>query len=84
MTKRGNARRKQRARLQNASVDRIRVHEHKSIFRIVPADGTTAATVRNGDFGTSPFFEQLSDKPQLACTYLCGLSDAKHNSGSRN
>ena len=84
MTKLGNARRKPRSDLQNASANRIRVHEHKSIFRIVPADGTTAATVRNGDFGTSPFFEQLSDKPQLACTYLCGLSDAKHNGGSRN
>jgi hypothetical protein len=50
----------------------------------VPADSTTAATVRNGDFGTSPFFEQLSDKPQLACMCLCGLSDAKRNSGLRN
>jgi hypothetical protein len=84
MTKRGRARRKQRALLHNASADRIRVHEHKSIFRIVPADGTTAATVRNGDFGTSPFFEQLSDKPQPACTYRCGLSDVKHNSEPRN
>ena len=57
-----------------------------SLFQnvIVPADGATAATVRNGDFGTSPFFEQLSDKPQLACMCLNGLSDAKHNSGSRN
>jgi hypothetical protein len=84
MTKRGTARRKQRGRLQTASADRIRVHEHKCIFRIVPADGTTAATVRNGDFGTTPFFEQRSDTPQLAYTYLCGLSDAKHNGGSRN
>jgi hypothetical protein len=50
----------------------------------VPADGTTAATVRNGDFGTSPFFEQLSDKPQHACVGLCGDSSVKHNSGSRN
>jgi hypothetical protein len=50
----------------------------------VPADGTKAATLQNGDFGASPFFEQLSDKPQLACTCLSGLSDAKHNSRSRN
>jgi hypothetical protein len=49
----------------------------------VPADSTTAATGRNGDLGTSPFFEQLSDKPQLACTCLCVLSDAKRNSGAR-
>jgi hypothetical protein len=34
----------------------------------VPADGTTAATVRNGDFGTSPFFGQHSDRPQLVYT----------------
>jgi hypothetical protein len=33
---------------------------------IVPADGTKAATAANGDFGTSPIFGQLSDKPQLA------------------
>jgi hypothetical protein len=50
---------------------------------IVPADGTTAATIRNGDFGTSPFFEQLSDKPQLACVGLCGESGVKHNKGLR-
>jgi hypothetical protein len=50
----------------------------------VPADGATAATVQNGDFGTSPFFEQLSDKPKLVNTCLCGLSDAKRKSGSRN
>jgi hypothetical protein len=50
----------------------------------VPADGTKAATLQNGDFGASPFFEQLSDKPQLVCNWLSGLSDAKHNSGSRN
>ena len=47
----------------------------------MPADGATAATVQNGDFGTSPFFEQLSDKLKLACTCLCGLSDAKRKSG---
>jgi hypothetical protein len=49
----------------------------------VPADGTTAATVTNGDFGTSPFFEQLSDKPQLACVGLCGESGVKHNAGAQ-
>jgi hypothetical protein len=27
----------------------------------VPADGTSAATEGNGDFGTSPIFGQLSD-----------------------
>jgi hypothetical protein len=29
---------------------------------VVPADGTSAATVGNGDFGTSPFFGQFSGK----------------------
>jgi hypothetical protein len=51
---------------------------------IVPADGATAATVQNGDLGTSPFFEQLSDKPKLAYRCLGGPSDAKRKSGSRN
>src|SRR6266852_2806643 len=45
---------------------------------IVPADGTRAATVGNGDFGTSPIFGQLSDKPLLACIWLGGVSGAKH------
>jgi hypothetical protein len=40
--------------------------ERNSILNIiVPADGTRAATVGNGDFGTSPIFGQLSDKPLL-------------------
>jgi len=44
--------------------------EHKRLFLsvIAPADGTTAATVTNGDFGTSPFFGQLWGKPLLAYT----------------
>jgi hypothetical protein len=33
---------------------------------IMPADGTRAANVGIGDFGTSPIFLQLSDKPLLA------------------
>jgi hypothetical protein len=32
----------------------------------MPADGTTAATVWNGDFGASPFFGQLWGKSLLA------------------
>ena len=51
---------------------------------IVPADGTRAATIRNGDFGTSPIFGQLSDKPLLASIWLCGVSDVKSNGGLRN
>ena len=30
-----------------------------------------------GDFGTSPIFWQLSDKPLLACVYLFGVSERK-------
>jgi len=50
-----------------ADARRIRVRERKSIFQTVvaPADGTVAAAVGNGDFGTSPFFGQLLDEPQL-------------------
>ena len=59
--------------------------ERTSILNvIVPADGTRAATVGNGDFGTSPIFGQLSDKRLLACTGLCGVSDVKNNGGLRN
>jgi hypothetical protein len=36
----------------------------------VPADGTSAATDDNGDFGTSPIFGQLLDKPRLACVTI--------------
>jgi hypothetical protein len=44
---------------------------------IVPADGTTAATVGNGDFGTSPFFGQLPDKSLLAFIRVCGSVERK-------
>jgi hypothetical protein len=50
----------------------------------VPADGTSAATEGNGDFGTSPIFGQLSDKPALACIWVTGVPDVKRNSGSKN
>lgn len=35
----------------------------------MPADGNSAATEGKGDFGTSPIFWQLSDKP-WACLYF--------------
>jgi hypothetical protein len=38
----------------------------------------------SGDFGTSPFYGQPSDKPQLAFIYSRGVPNLKHNSGSRN
>jgi hypothetical protein len=52
-------------RVRNASA-----YTNLGLFQkvIVPADGATAAAVQNGDLGTSPFFEQLSDKPKLAST----------------
>jgi len=37
-----------------------------------------------GDFGTSPIFGQLSDKPLLASTKHLGCWDVKHNSGLRH
>jgi hypothetical protein len=52
------------------------------LLRLPTAPG--AATVWNGDFGTSPIFGQLSDKPLLASIWLCGVSDVKNNGGLRN
>jgi hypothetical protein len=43
----------------------------------VPTDGTRAANVGTGDFGTSPIFVQLSDKPLLVSTLLVGVSERK-------
>ena len=37
-----------------------------------------------GDFGTSPIFVQLSDKPLLARVYYVGCRNLKHNGRSRN
>ena len=41
----------------------------------LPADGNRAAYVGTRDFGTSPIFVQLSDKPLLASVQLCGVSE---------
>jgi hypothetical protein len=43
----------------------------------VPTDGTRAANVGTGDFGTSPIFVQLSDKLLLVSTLLVGVSERK-------
>jgi len=51
---------------------------------IVPTDGTRAANMGTGDFGTSPIFGQLSDKPLLAGTKHVGCRDVKHNGGLRH
>ena len=47
-------------------------HTNLSLFQkvIVPADGATAATVQNGDFGTSPFFEQLGQATACLCVFM--------------
>src|SRR4029450_482262 len=57
-------------------------HSNATLYSsvIVPADGTRAVTVGNGDFGTA-FVGQLSDKPLLASICLCGMSGAKNNGG---
>jgi hypothetical protein len=36
----------------------------------------------SGDFGTSPLYGQLSDKPLLVLCTLLGVLDEKNNSGS--
>ena len=40
---------------------------------IVPTDGTRAANMGTGDFGTSPIFGKLSDKPLLASNQIFGV-----------
>ena len=39
----------------------------------MPADGNRAANLGTGDFGRSPIFVQLSDKPRLASDGLLGV-----------
>jgi hypothetical protein len=43
----------------------------------VPTDGTRTANVGTGDFGTSPIFVQLSDKPLPVSTFLVGVWERK-------
>ena len=50
----------------------------------MPADGTRAANVGTGDFGTSPIFVQLSSKPLLASICLVGVRERKAQWRSRN
>jgi hypothetical protein len=38
----------------------------------VPADGVSAASIGNGNFGTSPFWGSASSKPLLACACAGG------------
>jgi hypothetical protein len=45
----------------------------------VPADGTQAVTVGNDDFGTSPIFGQLSDRPLPTRACFIKVRTAKHN-----
>jgi hypothetical protein len=52
--------------------------EHDAYFwsAIVPADGATAATVGNGNFGMSPFFGQLGASCYLTVN-VCRVSRIK-------
>jgi hypothetical protein len=47
----------------------------------LPTDGTKAANGGNGDFGTSPFFRQLSGKRTLASPVHMASRRPKHKSG---
>jgi len=49
----------------------------------LPADGTALPNRRNGDFGTSPIYKQLSNKPLFALINLNGVPNVNHNGGSR-
>ncbi len=50
----------------------------------MPTAGTRAANIGIGDFGTSPIFVQLSDKPLLASVCYLGCGNEKHNARSKN
>jgi hypothetical protein len=60
--------------VQNAGADRIRTQT--SILRLLLCQpmAPPLPLSGNGDFGTSPFFGQLRDKPLLAYQYLCRVS----------
>ena len=49
----------------------------------MPAGSTGAANYDSGDFGTSPFFGQLSGKTRPASTYVPVVPRAKHNGAAR-
>jgi hypothetical protein len=48
----------------------------------MPADGNRAANLRTGDFGTSPIFVQLSDKPLLASVRFTWDAGTKSTMGA--
>ena len=50
----------------------------------MPTDGTSAANVWIGDFGTSPIFVQLSDKPLLASFIHVECQSLPRNGEPRN
>jgi hypothetical protein len=45
----------------------------------LPTASVLPIVVRSGDFGTSPFFGQLTDKTLLAHTFRYGVPDAENN-----
>jgi hypothetical protein len=50
----------------------------KIFWRIIyAADSNRAANLGTGDFGTSPVFVQLSDKPLLASIRVCRVTELK-------
>ncbi len=50
---------------------------------ILPTDGTALPNGRNWNFGTSPIYRQLSNKPLFALINLHGVPNANHNGRSR-
>jgi hypothetical protein len=73
-----DAHRKRRADVRNADAHRIR--SRTSIFRVLLCLPTapTLPIEGNGDFGTSPFFGQRSNKLCLLCLQQMGIPDVRH------
>jgi hypothetical protein len=77
-----SARNEGRARVDDAGADGTQIRSKVDFqIEIVPADGTSAANWGSGDFGTSPFLGQLTDKTLLGRTWPHGVPDVKNNRG---
>jgi hypothetical protein len=50
----------------------------KGVLRL-PTASVLLIAAGSGDFGTSPFFGQLTDKTRLAHALICGVPDAENN-----
>jgi hypothetical protein len=70
-------RRKQRASLTNTGADGTRAEQSSTGMILCLPTAPLLPIGGSGDFGTSPFYGQLSDKPLLALCTLPGVPEVK-------